>query len=274
MARIYGLNGLIQGRQGNNVFSIQNGTQVLKKYNPSVANPRTEAQQTQRVKFALAGKISGCTPHDALVGLVGASKRARRASFVSSLVRAAVPSVVTGTYSAEIPFTSIIFSRGALPRWGSPFVITAEYEGTRNIQVTVPAMTVVAGAPSGYGELVVIGLFDGSASPLDDMQVIVHDRTAASTVTFRENFQISGVIVSWVIPYVTTSRENGLNVSNLYPNTDNNGVRVATSPLSLMSNAEFGQSVVNYQVLVNPTQNMAGSPSDGDDANRSVAKKK
>lgn len=59
MAKIYGLNGKIKGRQGNNVFRIRRGTQVVAEYNPSPLNPKTMAQVTQRGKFALANKVAG-----------------------------------------------------------------------------------------------------------------------------------------------------------------------------------------------------------------------
>lgn len=58
MAKIYGLNGLIKGRQGNNVFSVRNGAQVVSAYNPAPANPSTSAQVAARARFKLMSQIS------------------------------------------------------------------------------------------------------------------------------------------------------------------------------------------------------------------------
>lgn len=265
MARIYGLNGLIRGRQGNNVFSIQNGTQVLKQYNPAVSNPRTTAQQIQRIKFALAGKLSGCTPNDALVGLVGSSKRGRRADFVSRIARNATSSIVGNGYQASIAFSQIVFSKGAVAKYSAATAVSGSFQDARTITASMPAMSAQANAPAGYNELVIVGLFDGSAYPLDQVQVQLRSRTAAASFTFQERSIPNCVLAAWIVPFIASSRTAGMISGNLGTTTDDLGVNVTSVDLLLANGAEFGDSLFNNRVLlqapttmVSPVDDMRG----------------
>lgn len=58
MAKIFGLNGVLTGRQGNNVFAVRGGEQVLRKYQPVVFNPNTEAQVAVRARLKLMSQLS------------------------------------------------------------------------------------------------------------------------------------------------------------------------------------------------------------------------
>lgn len=249
MARIYGLNGYLQGRQGNNVFSIQNGTQVVKAYNPQVSNPRTLAQQSQRAKFALAGKISSCTPSDALVGMTGGAPRIRRARYVSLLTRAATSAANDSGVTAQIPFSSMLFAEGSLAKMSNLFTMEATRSG-RIVTATVPAMAVDSSVPASYNELVYCGLFDGAGSPLDEIRVQVRSRTDAATFTFRENQASSAVVACWSAPFLATDRAVGLVSGNLMPNSSNDGVAVQSAVKAYTSGAEFGISVFANLVLV------------------------
>lgn len=263
MARIYGLNGLIRGRQGNNVFSIQNGTQVLKAYNPAVANPRTEAQELQRAKFALVGKISGCAPSIAFAGLAGSSARNRRANFVSRCVRAAVATAAADNYTASIAYRDIMFSTGSLAKYSSGASVTASIANSGVVSVSVPAMGVLSSAPAGYGEMLVVGCFDGSASPLDNFQVALRSRSAANAFSFELRQGATAVVVVWYCPFVAGSRTAGLLTGNLGTNTTSNSIELIARVLAYASDAEWGNSISSAPILVNPT-NSAVSPSPDD----------
>lgn len=274
MARIYGLNGLIQGRQGNNVFSIQNGTQVLKKYNPSVANPRTEAQQLQRAKFALAGKLSGAAPNDALVGLVGSSNRSRRGDFVSRIVRAATSTLAGTGYQAQVAFADILFSVGSVPKWSVVYQMAAEFSASTIVTATVPPMSIAANAPAGYGEIVVVGIFDGSGSPLDNIQCALRGRTTASSFVFRLNARSACVVAAWSVPFVVDSRSAEMRVGNLGLTEGNDGALLSAPSRLVASSADFGTSTFNNLVLLQPANSVAPASTDDEDRLRSYVKKK
>lgn len=58
MAKIYGLQGYLQGKLGSTVFAIRNGQQLARQYNPSVSNPKTAAQVSNRAKLKLLSQLS------------------------------------------------------------------------------------------------------------------------------------------------------------------------------------------------------------------------
>lgn len=272
MARIYGLNGLIQGRQGNNVFSIQNGTQVLKAYNPSVANPRTLAQQTQRVKFALAGKMSGATPNLALLGLSAAGNRGRRARFVSMLTRIASVTGSLGDLTASIPYQSVIYSEGSTPRYSANPNVTAEFGGTdvnSNVVVTFPRMYLGSIVPQGYGEIAVVALYDTRTSMLDEVQAFERSSSEDTTLTFRQGLRRECFVVAYVNPFIIPTSRGDLSTTPL--EGGESVVSLVGSQPSAFSNAEWG--VTNYvkKIHVLGTTN-AVAPEPDDD--RSVVEKK
>lgn len=252
MARIYGLNGALRGRQGNNVFSIQNGTQVVKAYQPVVSNPRTELQMLQRAKFSLAGKLSSDTPNEAIYGMRGASKRDRRGSFVSSIVNSAIASTLADGFSASIRFADIIFSQGAVPRY-SPIALVAasrSEQSDRVINASFPAMSVPNDAPSGYGELIVVGVFDSNTSPLDRLQVAVRSLDNPAAITFRLAERVACAVAGWVIPFVAVDRVGNVNSSELGLAVSNDAVVADLTLRRLVSGASYGVSEFTNAVVL------------------------
>lgn len=266
MAKIYGLNGLIRGRQGNNVFSVQNGTQVVKLYNPVVSNPRTLAQREQRTKFALAGKMSMATPNEALVGLSGASKRNRRAQFVRSLVYAASVSGTVDALTATVPYTSVVYSEGTVPQWSVVPTVTASFSGSTlssRVTVSVAALQLSSGAPAGYGELVIVALYDVATSQLEEVQVQRRATGTASNFSFRQGARRNVYIVTYLAPFiedVTISRPRTAGLQG-----DENNVTLSASSIMRLSSASWGQSIpVAVTPVLGAETTMAPSPSDDD----------
>lgn len=261
MARIYGLNGALRGRQGNNVFAVQNGTQVVKAYQPVVYNPRTMPQREQRAKFALAGKLSGASPREAMLGLLGESSRSRRARFVSSIVRAASASGTIDNIVASVPFASIQWSEGALSRYSSSFSATAVYD-QHNIICTVPAMTFYTTVPEGYGEMVVVGLFDADSRPLDEIQVGIRSTTTQLTFSFRETpTRVAASVAMWLCPFVSSHDLTTGRSSSLYPTEA--GVNVNVLASAVASARSWGASQYVTVIQVAPaTTSMVPGPDD------------
>lgn len=267
MAKIYGLNGVLRGRQGNNVFSVQNGTQVVKAYQPVVSNPRTIYQREQRAKFALAGKISGATPIIAISGMNGASAREKRARFVSLITRAAAVTGSSDDLIASIGFSSILWSEGSLSRWSSSFSATAQYN-QNNIVCTISAMTIASGAPAGYGEMVVVGLFDSESRPLDEVQFAVRGTSSSLTFTFRETpTRVDASVAVWVCPFVNEISRGAGRFSSLYPTENDINLRVTSPALAGVRYWGASQSVSVISV-VPATTSIAPRPVETDDDNR------
>lgn len=260
MAKIYGLNGALRGRQGNNVFAVQNGTQIVRAYQPVVANPRTSAQQLVRAKFALAGKISGFTPSLAVAGMRGSSARSRRAAFVSALSKAATAIEVTGGYQASLLFGDFVFSQGSLPKWSQDITPTAVLSTGGQIVVTVPGMTTISGFPAGYRELVVVGLFDATGSPLDNVQAREHSRSGSDVFRFHQNLPANAVAVVWICPFLALSNVAGMSTSNVGVTDDNTGVILSSTNDVRIAASEWGETYYVSAISLTPNRDANPEP--------------
>lgn len=58
MAKVFGINGLVTGKQANQVFAVRNGVQIVRAYNPMVANPNTPKQIEARAKLKLMSQLA------------------------------------------------------------------------------------------------------------------------------------------------------------------------------------------------------------------------
>lgn len=56
--KLYGIAGKGTGKVGSMVYAISGGEQIVRQYNPVVANPNTERQVTQRSKFKLLTQLA------------------------------------------------------------------------------------------------------------------------------------------------------------------------------------------------------------------------
>lgn len=56
--KLYGLFGKGSGKVGSSVFAITGGEQIVREYNPVVANPNTSAQREARAKFKLLSQLA------------------------------------------------------------------------------------------------------------------------------------------------------------------------------------------------------------------------
>lgn len=57
MAKLYGISGKATGRKGDTVFTVRNGEQIIRQYNPIVSNPNTPAQVDCRAKLKLMSQL-------------------------------------------------------------------------------------------------------------------------------------------------------------------------------------------------------------------------
>lgn len=58
MAKIYGLFGSMQGKVADVVMAVRNGEQIVRKYQPVVSNPKSQAQIASRAKLKLLSQLS------------------------------------------------------------------------------------------------------------------------------------------------------------------------------------------------------------------------
>lgn len=58
MAKMTSLSGAVTGKLAGNVYSVSAGQQIVRAYQPNVANPNTELQVETRTKFKLASQLA------------------------------------------------------------------------------------------------------------------------------------------------------------------------------------------------------------------------
>lgn len=266
MAKIFGLNGIIRGRQGNNVFSVQNGVQVLKQYQPAVANPRSDGQTIQRTKFALAGKMSGATPTVALSGMIGGNARDKRARFVELLLRAtSVTSSETG-YRAAVPLADVLYSEGSLATYSSVSSVTAVWAGTsiiaqNNITVTISMGQISNNRPAGYSELYVVALYDSETNNLEVVQAT--ERSQSSVVfNLRAGYQHNCYVAVYQVPFVRLSSLSRPVSSNVGATETDAFLNASRS--SLIAGSEWGRSMLVQVIGVLGAENVHTSISSED----------
>lgn len=99
------------GRLGGHVLAVSNGQQIIREYQPNVANPRTSLQKAQRAKVVLAGKLSQITPDAVIIGLAE-NKRDRRSEYTRTIIKNARVQEVSGEYTAVLLPGNLVFSHG------------------------------------------------------------------------------------------------------------------------------------------------------------------
>ena len=55
---MYGFSGKVTGKKGDAVFAVRNGEQIIRQYNPIVANPSTQKQVDARAALKLSSQLS------------------------------------------------------------------------------------------------------------------------------------------------------------------------------------------------------------------------
>lgn len=162
--------GQFRGKLGGAVFVVNAGEQIVRQYQPQVANPRTAAQLTQRAKMNLTGKLSAIVRNSAIMAL-GINSRERRSVFTSNILRNATVTIDGTKYTAAIAPENIVFSKGN----SVPVVtLTATYADG--------AITIVTTKASGVSE----DRYNRSG-----MRYVV---LGLSTVTGEYDFSYSGVL--------------------------------------------------------------------------------
>lgn len=107
----FGFTGKGTGRLGSSVFAISGGAQIVRQYNPIVANPNTASQVNQRSKFKLLSQLSASLAAAISIpreGLVSSRNRFTKLNIGSA-------SVSDGTASIDVKALKITAGAQTLP---------------------------------------------------------------------------------------------------------------------------------------------------------------
>ena len=110
--KLYGMAGKGTGRVGSMVYAVRKGEQIVRQYNPNVANPNTRPQVVQRAKFKLLSQLS------AIVGTTGihfltSGGVSQRNIFMKKNMPAV--EVAADTSVATIDLTEVVLTDGVSP---------------------------------------------------------------------------------------------------------------------------------------------------------------
>lgn len=108
MAKIYGLFGTLTGKLADTVMSVRNGEQIVRKYQPVVYNPSTEAQVAARAKLKALSQMS------AVLASVIAIPRDGAVSSRNLFLKVNYPIANYINNEAQIPMGSIQLTRSSI----------------------------------------------------------------------------------------------------------------------------------------------------------------
>lgn len=262
MGKVIGLIGSVSGKVGNVVYSVQNGIQIARVYNPSVSNPKSEEQTKHRAKMSLAGRLQSIIPIEAILGMPGANKRAKRGAFVADVIRNATN---FDGESAKIQPVDLVFSKGSIQVMERTITVGVTKTGNNIANVTVTMTTgaqAVSLRPAGYHERLVILAVNSATSQYDYCQVAdaaAYDDQYVSTTTVRFYVQAEYLndyrFLVYAIPYVNTAEVNPSSYSYL---GYNEGVVVNVGNSSSVIPTLWGRSV--YEGLGQVPVSLGASP--------------
>lgn len=127
------------------------GSTIMRAYQPQVANPRTNAQQNQRAKMTLAGKLSKIVPAECISGLMEGSRLKNRSKFNTTIVDAATVTTTLGVRTASIEPEKVVFSNGLVPLAANMGTVTLAAR-----TVTVALSDVIANGRNGARFIAVV----------------------------------------------------------------------------------------------------------------------
>lgn len=79
--KLYGIGGVGTGKVGSMVYSVRNGQQIVRQYNPIVANPSTTAQVEARSKLKLMSQLAAIVAP--VIAIPSEGLKSKRNEFIS-----------------------------------------------------------------------------------------------------------------------------------------------------------------------------------------------
>lgn len=205
--------GVFRGKVGSVVFQANKGdttsSQIVRAYQPIVANPRTDGQLAQRAKMTLAGQLSSICPSDVLSAFK-MNKRQNRGKFVSNIINASTTNRVSGNYIANVDAASIKFSDGG---FANPFTLTPRIG--LNSSVLNVGISVAENNVGRYGIRIIAMLVHTVAGSMNYDDVVFQDIIPNST-SASVSMDLSAAILSgenqncyvYAVPFRLTSQSN------------------------------------------------------------------
>ena len=246
MGTSVGLVGPISGKIGTMVWYYRNGKQHQRVYISNPNNPKSTAQQLQRMKMALAGRLSKIVQDTALEGFDG-SKTDRRSAFLRNVLL----STQSTEDGASIPFQSVVFSTGSLGVMNGHTVSAGSSSPQqRALNITASHGSTEEPLPVGYGERYVVLCLNEETSQFDYcatglLNMPEEGSTSAQTlVVFRVGDKVNPyTAVVYVVPFIAAQAQDGVDYRYTYLGTEDGTIVIDVVTGEQLGRPQvFGQS--------------------------------
>lgn len=242
MGKIYGISGVVRGKIGGTVYyKGADGSTYARTYQPTVLNPKSNAQLVQRCKVNLAGRVSAVTPSDVLRAFGFSGKRKNRSAFVSALIKSTHVTHAMGEYEAKVQPATVQFSRGTEPAMAivtTPVAVTAN---GMTMGVTMADESLVGK----YGERIVVAVMrpedNGVFSSVMYADVLFDDQEAKTiSVTFPAAITDGTMVSTYRIPFALSDEGSAVATTQVH----NDGTDWVSELLRSQSNVRgWGQTL-------------------------------
>lgn len=196
------LNGFVgkgSGKLGSSVFAISGGEQIVREYNPRVANPNTDAQVEQRAKLKLMSQLAA-----ALAQGLGFKKM----GLVSVRNQFVAKNIGLCTYSAnmaQVELADLQLTTGSKPMTSITKVITQG--GTFTLKLSEPA-------PNGIEKVVYVVCKQTLDNKISLLNVLVTDIGVNGLAETPTSAPEDDEILVYAYGWIKTNSSNSFNYGN------------------------------------------------------------
>lgn len=215
--KLYGLSGLATGKKGADVFSIRNGVQIVRQWNPEPYNPKTPAQVQSRAKMKLLSQVGAAVKP--IIAIQREGLKTPRNLFISKnydIVSYANNEAQIALEDMQLTNSSIGLPSFTAERSGNKIEVALAQDMTGSLdrvvylvlscpsnQELIPQGSIVVSTPGADG------LFAGQLADVEGDIVVyaygIRDNNAASTVKFSDLGVDPGITVAKIVASRTLS---------------------------------------------------------------------
>lgn len=218
--KLNGLTGKGTGKLGSSIFAVNSGEQIVRQYQPNVANPSTEGQVEQRSKLKLMSQLAAA--YALVLAFRKDGLKSARNQFISKNIGNV--SYSDNTASVNLPAMQLTAGTTAIP------AISVSRDGTTALNVAL-----AADASNICARVVYVAMkknADGSVQYLDSAVV----ETAGADGTFPGTLAYSA---DEVVVYAYGIKDVSANASSIFGNYS---VTTGTQVASLLANRSMSTS--------------------------------
>lgn len=236
MAKSRNIIGTIAGKAGSMVFSKgPDGSTIMRAYQPQVANPRTDAQMTQRAKVVLSGKLSKIVPAGAISGLMQGTTLKNRSRFTRQILELASVATSGGVKTATVRPADIVFSEGIVPMAATVGAVTL------TATTATVALTGVNSDGANGLRLVAVVLNPDRSNAYEACtfkDIVLQAETTSVVINLPGTLRNGQSVLVYACPFRLVNRSNNVRSAGVWIDTD----VIAELGLGLANAAEFGNS--------------------------------